>query len=115
MPRSLDGAGQRFKCVIVRPIVIRFCRFCQCISVHCEFFVKLLKEQQFVALQQHQIDIANAASAGRYGSLAMGRVQIIALIGAFGSRWLTAYCEQLTYLADLYRRLTIRVKYPRRN
>lgn len=45
----------------------------------------------------------------------MGRVQIIALIGAFGSRWLTAYCEQLTYLADLYRRLTIRVKYPRRN
>ncbi len=115
MPRSLDGAGQRFKCVIVRPIVIRFCRFCQCISVHCEFFVKLLKEQQAVALLQHQIDIANAASVGRYGSLAMGRVQIIALIGAFGSRWLTAYCEQLTYLADLYRRLTIRVKYPRRN
>ena len=39
----------------------------------------------------------------------------LALIGACGSRWLTAYCEQLNDLADRYRQLAIRVTYPRRN
>lgn len=39
----------------------------------------------------------------------------MALIGACGSRWLTAYCDQLNDLADRYRQLAIRVTYPGRN
>ena len=39
----------------------------------------------------------------------------LALIGACGSRWLIAYCEQLNDLADRYRQLAIRVAYPKRN
>jgi GntR family carbon starvation induced transcriptional regulator len=43
------------------------------------------------------------------------RAYHMALIGACGSRWLTAYCEHLNDLADRYRQLAIRGTYPQRN
>lgn len=46
---------------------------------------------------------------------ALHRAFHLALIGACGSRWMLAYCEQLNDLADRYRQLAIRVAYPRRN
>ncbi len=45
----------------------------------------------------------------------MHRAYHIELIGACGSRWLTAYCEHLNDLAHRHRQLAISAAYQQRN